>query len=250
VTEEPQARGTDFRPGAFAGKRVLITGGLSGIGAALAERFSALGAHVVAAGLLAGGAGGATGGNVEVAECDVRSDGSVRNLFAGLSALDVLVNCAGTIARGQEYDLAVFEEVTRVNLLGTFRCCMAAAGLLEASSGCIVNIASLFSSAASPHAPAYGATKAAVAQLTKSLALALAPRGIRVNAVAPGWVRTAFTAEVQQDPERSHKLVERTPMGRWGEPSDICGPVTFLCSRDAQFVTGAVLAVDGGYSAT
>jgi NAD(P)-dependent dehydrogenase (short-subunit alcohol dehydrogenase family) len=241
---------TDFRPGAFAGKRVLVTGGLSGIGAALANRFAALEASVVAAGLRAGTAGEHTSDGVEVAECDVTSEDAVASLFCRLGSLDVLVNCAGTIARQQEYDLGTFEEVIRVNLLGTFRSCMAAADLLEASSGCIVNVASLYASAGSPHAPGYGASKAAVAQLTKSLAVALAPRGIRVNAVAPGWVRTRFTAEVQQDPERSRKLLERTPMGRWAEPYDICGPVTFLCSRDAGFVTGALLAVDGGYSAT
>jgi NAD(P)-dependent dehydrogenase (short-subunit alcohol dehydrogenase family) len=239
---------TDFSPGAFAGKKALVSGGLSGIGAAVANRFAALGASVVAAGL--GGRSEVLDGAVQAAKCDVRSAEDVARLVGGLERLDVLVNCAGVIAREKEYDAGVFEDVLSVNLVGTLRLCMAAASLLQASSGCIVNIASLYAVAGSPHAPAYGASKAAVSQLTKSLAIALAPRGIRVNAVAPGWVRTGFTAPVQADPEASRRAVERTPLGRWAEPDDISGPVVFLCSRDAAFVTGAVLAVDGGYSAT
>lgn len=241
---------TDLRAGAFEQKTALVTGGLSGIGAAVANRFAALGASVVAAGLAPEVATDRVDETVLAMECDVSSSLDVSRLFAHFSSLDILVNCAGVIAREREYEIATFEHVLAVNLLGTLRCCNAAAGLLEARSGCIVNVASLFSVTGSPHAPAYGASKAAVAQLTKSLAIALAPRSVRVNAVAPGWVRTNFTARVQHDAEASRRVVDRTPMGRWAEPRDVCGPVTFLCSRDATYITGVVLAVDGGYSAT
>lgn len=95
--------------------------------------------------------------------------------------------------------------------------------------------------------PAYSASKGGVAQLTKSLAIAWASDGVRVNAVAPGWIATPLTKGLQEDPQRSASLLQRTPLGRWGEPNDITGPVMFLCSSAASFVTGAVLPVDGGY---
>ena len=95
--------------------------------------------------------------------------------------------------------------------------------------------------------PAYSASKGGVAQLTKSLALAYAADGIRVNAIAPGWVRTSLTQALQEDPARSDAIVARTPLGRWAEPDDIAGAAVFLCSAAARFVTGVVLPVDGGY---
>jgi NAD(P)-dependent dehydrogenase (short-subunit alcohol dehydrogenase family) len=99
------------------------------------------------------------------------------------------------------------------------------------------------------HAPAYAASKAGVAQLTKSLAIAWACEGIRVNAIAPGWIETPMTVPVQSDDTRNRAILERTPMGRWGKPEEVVGPVLFLASAAARFVTGAVLPVDGGYSA-
>ena len=95
--------------------------------------------------------------------------------------------------------------------------------------------------------PAYSASKGGISQLTKSLAIAHAKAGIRVNAVAPGWIATPLTQALQQDPERSGFILNRTPMGRWGEPKDVVGPVLFLASEAAQFVTGVILPVDGGY---
>jgi NAD(P)-dependent dehydrogenase (short-subunit alcohol dehydrogenase family) len=140
--------------------------------------------------------------------------------------------------------------VIDVNLVGTMRMCMACHTALSASRGCVVNIASMLSFFGSAGAPAYSSSKGGIAQLTKSLAIAWAPQGIRVNAVAPGWIDTALTAPLVADSQRSRQLMERTPMGRWGHPKDIGGAAVFLCSPWADFITGVVLPVDGGYSVT
>ncbi|HSC98438.1 MAG TPA: SDR family oxidoreductase, partial [Casimicrobiaceae bacterium] len=113
--------------------------------------------------------------------------------------------------------------------------------------GAIVNMASVLSIPGGARVPAYSASKGGIAQLTKSLALAYAEDGIRVNAIAPGWVRTSLTQPLQDDPARSSAIVARTPLGRWAEPEDVAGAALFLCSPAARFVTGLVLPVDGGY---
>ena len=161
---------------------------------------------------------------------------------------DSLVNCAGIIRRDDEFGMEVFEQVLDVNLTGTMRMCVACRPLLAASRGAIVNIASMLTFFGGPRVPAYSASKGGVAQLTRSLAVAWAQDGIRVNAVAPGWIRTPMTQALQEDSGRTAALLARTPMGRWGRPDDVAGPVIFLCSAAAAFVTGVVLPVDGGYS--
>jgi NAD(P)-dependent dehydrogenase (short-subunit alcohol dehydrogenase family) len=159
------------------------------------------------------------------------------------------VNAAGIIRRDEEFDPEIFEQVLDVNLIGTMRLCTAARPHLVRTRGCIVNVASMLSFFGGPRVPAYSASKGGVAQLTRSLALAWAPEGIRVNAVAPGWIATPLTAALQNDPSRSAPILARTALGRWGRPEEIAGPVLFLCSEFASFMTGAVIPVDGGYSA-
>ena len=177
--------GTEFCPDAFAGRQVVVTGGMSGIGAAVAAGFAELGAHVTAAGLH--GARPLTTSNPgrrgSRARCDCGRGN--RPFFRVTERLDVLVNCAGVLRRADEYQMDVFRGVLEVNLVGTMRTCVAARELLVAAQGSIVNVASMFSFFGSGHAPAYGASKAAVVQLTKSLAASFAPH-VRVNAVAPG----------------------------------------------------------------
>jgi NAD(P)-dependent dehydrogenase (short-subunit alcohol dehydrogenase family) len=234
----------------FTGRRSLVIGGTSGIGAAIAERLALLGADVLVAGLGSGSTPSSLAAVAQTAELDIMAGDDLERLVAAQDGLDVLVNAAGVIYRGDEYDPAVFAHVVAVNLTGTMRACVAARPLLEASHGCVVNLASMLSFFGGPLVPAYTASKGGVAQLTKALAVAWAPRGVRVNAIAPGWIRTQLTRGAREDPEVERRIVERTPMGRWGEPEDVAGAAAFLAGPDARFITGAVLPVDGGYLAT
>jgi NAD(P)-dependent dehydrogenase (short-subunit alcohol dehydrogenase family) len=239
--------------GRFADKTALVVGGCGGIGWAIAEAFASEGARVTVTGVTeAEVAGAASRGGTTTRACllDATEPAAVAQLMAEHPTLDALVSCAGIIRRLDEYDLDVFERVVAVNLTATMRLSEAARPLLGRSKGAIVSIASMYSFFGAAHAPAYAASKGGIVQLTKSLARAYAPEGIRVNAVAPGWIKTPITQPVYSNPVKSEPIVSRTPAGRWGEPQDVAGPVLFLCSEAAAFVTGVVLPVDGGYLLT
>ena len=228
----------------FDNNHILVIGGTSGIGQGIADAFRAAGATVIATG-------------ATPAECtapgttplDVRDPAAVTALIAALPRLDHLVYTAGIIRRSDEHDPAVFAQVLDINLTGAMRAAAAARPLLAASRGTLTLTASMHSFFAGPLIPGYSASKGGIAQLTKSLAIAWAPDGIRVNALAPGWVATPLTAALQQDPARAGPILARTPLGRWATPADIAGPALFLASPAAAFVTGIVLPVDGGYLA-
>lgn len=230
-------------------RRVLVTGATSGIGAGIAAAFAADGAQVWATGATQTEVDSATAVRpaVEHRVLDVRDGDAVSALVQSLGELDVVVNCAGVINRGAEHEAEAFARTVDINLNGTMRVCAAARPGLAARRGCIVNTASMLSFFGGGLVPGYSASKGGVAQLTKSLAIAYAVDGIRVNAVAPGWIATPLTQALQDDPARSAPILARTPLGRWGTPEDIAGPVLFLCSAAARFVTGVVLPVDGGY---
>lgn len=241
-----------FRDDLFAGQVALVAGGTSGIGAAIGDALASCGAAVTVT--------GATPDESDAARrradfqgralpLDVRDPTAIATLVADLPRLDIVVNAAGIIRRDAEHDPAVFADVLDVNLTGAMRLCAAARPRLAESKGCIVNIASMLSFFGGGRAPAYSASKGGLAQLTKSLAIAYARDRIRVNAVAPGWIATSFTQAVQDDHERSAAILARTPLGRWGKPRDVAGTVVFLCSQAAEFVTGVIIPVDGGYLA-
>jgi NAD(P)-dependent dehydrogenase (short-subunit alcohol dehydrogenase family) len=230
--------------GCFRECCVLVTGGTSGIGLAIAEGFAAEGARVFAAGLEDIACPGLT-----TMTLDVRDKVAVDRFVGGLDRLDVVVNCAGLIRRLEEHDPDVFDAVVDVNLSGTMRVCAAARPKLAMAKGSIVNIASMLSFFGSGPAPAYAASKGGVAQLTKSLAIAYAAEGIRVNAVAPGWIETPLTAALRADPEKHAAIQSRTALKRWGKPEDVTGGVLFLASPLARYITGTILPIDGGYLA-
>ena len=239
-----------FAADAFAGRRVLVVGGTSGIGAGIAKGFADHGAAVQVTGATPAEAARAQAAGLQASTLDVRSDADVKACVAGLEALDVLVNCAGVIRRGAEHEPEVFADVIDINLSGSMRCCSAARDLLAARRGCIINLASMLSFFGGGLVPGYSASKGGIAQLTKSLAIAYAAQGVRVNALAPGWIATALTDALQADPARSDAILARTPLARWGTPADVAGAALFLASPAAAFVTGVVLPVDGGYLIT
>lgn len=232
----------------FSGSFVVVIGASrAGIGAAIARAFQEAGATV-----------GITGAEPEPApedqgrfaytQLDVTDTAAVQDFADATPALNILVNCAAITSRGEEMAPDFFLKVVDVNLLGTFRTAAAFQPHLRAAKGSLINIASMYARFGSPQNPAYGASKAAVAQLTKSLAIAWAPDGIRVNAIAPGFIVTQQSAKSRTNPAHVAAVTARTPLGRWGQPKDIAGAALFLASPLAGFMTGVSIPVDGGYS--
>ena len=217
----------------------VVTGAAGGIGGALLSAFRNAGYRVTGVDRVS-----ADG----VAGLDVTDTAAVAAFAASIDTLDALINAAGVLRLRQEYDPGEFAGVVDINLTGTMRMAVACRPALAKARGSIVNIASMHAIFGAPLSPAYAASKAGVVQLTKSLAVAWAEDGIRVNAIAPGWIETPMTIPARSDAARNRAILERTPLGRWGTPADLVGPALFLASDAARFITGALLPVDGGYS--
>lgn len=235
-------------------RTALVTGGCTGIGLAISRALLAHGYAVTATALDArerdAGVAAAGHAHFQAVLLDVRDGAAVKALGAGFDRLDALVNNAGmALGSPAEQDEEGFAAVVDVNLNGVMRMCFACKPALVAARGAVVNIASILSIFGSGNAPGYSASKGGVAQLTRSLAIAWADEGVRVNAIAPGWIHTALTAPVRAAGGRSEAILARTPMKRWGTPEDIAGVARFLLSDEARFMTGALVPVDGGYSA-
>jgi 2-deoxy-D-gluconate 3-dehydrogenase len=246
-------------PFSLEGRVALVTGASRGLGAAIAVGLANAGADVAVHGNTRSpdetcARVRAVGRRALAVVGDVGDpavpDRLVAETISGLGGLDVLVNNAGTIRRSPAAETSDEDwlAVIEVNLHGVFRACRAAGRhMLERGRGKIVNVASLLSFQGGITVPAYAASKGGVAQLTKALANEWAGRGVNVNAIAPGYMRTDNTAALQADATRSRQILERIPAGRWGEPADIVGPAVFLCARASDYVHGHVLVVDGGW---
>jgi NAD(P)-dependent dehydrogenase (short-subunit alcohol dehydrogenase family) len=230
----------------FQDRRVVVVGASrAGIGAAIADGFAECGAHVTITGIEASPIEHYVG-RYPYRQLDVTDEAAIARFAAETPQLDVLINCAGMGSRETEWTNQGFRHVLNVNLVGMLNLANAFKPQLEASQGAVVAIASMYSVLGSPIIPAYGASKAGLAQLVKSLALAWAPAKVRVNAVAPGFIVTEQTVKGRADKAHYNRVLERTPMQRWGEPDDLVGPALFLASEQAKFVTGILLPVDGG----
>lgn len=230
----------------------VVVGGAGDIGSAIAELFHLRGAAVTVTGhdqpsLDRCRLQGMDGITLDI--LDVTSDEAVSRFAGRFERVDAVINCAGILARDEEFKIEMFQKVLDVNRTGTFRICMAFKSHLAASRGSIVNIASMNAFAALPRIPAYCASKGGVVMLTKALALAWAEDGIRVNAVAPGYIETAINAEGRKDKAHHDRIAGRTALKRWGKPQDVAGTAVFLCMPASDYATGTVFAVDGGFLA-
>lgn len=236
----------------FSGQSVLVTGGSNGIGHAIARGFAEAGAEVAITGTRASAPDYDTDlAGLTYRQLRVEDAAAVDAFIAETGDLDVLVNNAGNVVRGEEGQSPEgFELNMDINLNSVFRLSQGLRGRLAKGPGSIVNIASMTSYIASPRVPGYGASKAAVLQLTKTLAELYAPDGIRVNAIAPGWIETNLTEVPRGLDGFSKTITDRTPLRRWGKPDEMAGTALYLASdKLAGFVTGVTIPVDGGYIA-
>lgn len=245
------------------GKTAVVVGGTSGIGRALALGLADAGADVIASSRRTE-AVEKTAKEIEAKQrrtlrviSDVRQSESLKKLRDGaievFGKVDILVNCAGITKRGPTLDFPeeTWQNILETNLTGTLRGCQIfGKHMLERRYGRIINIASLSTSVGLFEVAAYGASKAAVGSLTKSLAVEWSRHGVLVNAILPGLFRTEMNATLLDDTDRGREFLIRSPMGRWGKVEELVGAAVFLASEAASFVSGQILAVDGAFLAS
>lgn len=231
----------------FTDCRVLVTGGTSGIGAAIADAFAAAGAHVTITG---------TAETVDsyadlpryhrYLPLRLADRASVLAVAQACDVLDVLVNNAGRTSMPEDFDTAIDELLKGTHAL-TMACLPTLARSTQRGGGSVISIASMMAFFGNSLFPGYGASKAGLVMLTRSLARAFGQRNVRVNAVAPGAIRTPMTERYATDPVYGPATEQRIVLGRWGEPEEIAEPVLFLASPAARYITGECLTVSGGY---
>jgi 2-dehydro-3-deoxy-D-gluconate 5-dehydrogenase len=246
----------------LSGRVAIVTGGNGGIGLGMATGLAQAGAAVVVAGRQAKKSAAAVktlealGAKAVAAEVDVNDEASCRALadtaVKQFGRLDILINNAGISIRKQPetYSLAEWQQVISTNLTAAFVCSQAAyPHMVKAGGGKIINIGSMLSIFGTAYAAPYAASKGGIVQMTKALASAWAKDRIQANAILPGWIDTDLTRTAREQVEGLHdRVVARTPAARWGVPEDFAGTAVFLASSASDFVTGAALVVDGGYS--
>lgn len=243
----------------LAGRRAVVTGGGSGLGRAMSEALYEAGAEVVIVGrsenIEEAAAGmGLADRPVHTVRADLLDRESLTDGFGKavdeLGGIDILVTSHGVVNAGDSLDYAadMWDLNLETNLTSVFLLCQLAGKLMIAQGhGKIINIASMLSFSGGYRAAAYAASKGGVAQLTKALANEWSSKGVNVNAIAPGYVRTNLNKHVWTDPARTEQILARIPVGRWGEPSDMKGPVVFLASEASDYLHGVILPVDGGW---
>ena len=229
------------------GKHVLISGGCGGIGSAFAYAFLLHGARVTVTDLKPPQSD-LTKAGAHFEPLDVTSDEAVLVLSKKIDTLDVLIHCAGKLKRWEEHQPEVFRDIVDIHLFGNIRLASAFRSHLKKTRGCLINIASMYSYFGAPQVPAYAAAKTAIIGLTRSLALAYTEDGIRVNAIAPGWIATDISRGGRENPEFNDKLMARLPIKRWAEAEELAGTAIFLASSASALVNGVTIPVDGGYT--
>ena len=228
----------------LSGKRVLVTGGTRGIGREIAVAMAEHGARVTITGT---GARDAEVDGFAYRRLDLLDWPSIKEAAAALDGLDVLVNNAGLLYRDdREYEPEVFEHVVSANLFGPYRVCRAFHPHLRESRGSVINLVSMRALINAAGTPAYGAAKAGLLNLTRSLAVKWGADGIRVNAIAPGPILTEMNAGLREDPAVTQAVADRIPLGRWGESHEVAGAAVYLASPAAAFTTGSCIQTDGG----
>lgn len=235
-------------------KKVIMTGGATGLGFGMATALRKAGADLAIIDISprleeAVASLGAYGIRADISTHEARID-AFNAALARLGGVDVFINCAGIQRRhkSEEFPMEDWQAVLDVNLTATFDFCqLAGKEMLKKGKGKIINVASMLSFFGGYTVPAYAASKGGVAQLTKALSNEWASKGVNVNAIAPGYMATDMNKKLIEDQNRNEKILSRIPAGRWGTPEDVGGVAVFLSSAASDYISGAVIPVDGGY---